>query len=189
MSDEQTDTHSPDAPQRAAAGRPEPAAPAAPDERDLAIERLERTLAEEREHAATLRTLVEELRFKNEILEKSYSKQLADARERMAAAEQALSDRVARIAELEGECERATRSLSEARAALEQFSGLGHAPGSRIETIEELMQDTSRMRRPPEAIRENGQLDLKIDADQQDGPSEDMLAPELLFAGRNRRDD
>ena len=56
------------------------AAAPAPDERDAAVERLERAVAEERQHATILRKTVEELRFKARILEKSYAKQLEDAR-------------------------------------------------------------------------------------------------------------
>ena len=55
-------------------------APPAPDERDATIERLERTLGEERQNSATLRETVDGLHFKAEVLEKGYSKQLADAR-------------------------------------------------------------------------------------------------------------
>ena len=66
------------------------------DTQNLEAERLEQALAEERQHAATLRASVEDLRFKMTILEKSYAKQLADARTRAEAAEKGLAEEKAR---------------------------------------------------------------------------------------------
>lgn len=76
-----------------------PAAPAAPDERDLKIERLERALAEEKAHAVTLREAADAQKFKLEILEKSYTKQLADTRQRADAATKELADLKAKLAQ------------------------------------------------------------------------------------------
>jgi len=176
------------APGAGPAERAEPQTPAAPDERDLAIERLERALTEERAHAATLRARVEELRFKNEILERSYSKQLADARRRAETAENSLAGHEARIAELESDRAQSMRLLGEARAELEQFSGLRHRSRPGIVTMDELMQDSSWLPKQPEVHRENGHLDTKVRPEPED-PAEDMLAPELMFTGRGRRDD
>lgn len=64
----------------AAAAAPAPSS--APDERDLKIERLERALAEEKAHAVALRDASDAQKFKLDTLEKGYSKQLADARQR-----------------------------------------------------------------------------------------------------------
>ncbi len=74
-------------------------APAAPDERDLKIERLERALAEEKAHAVTLREAADAQKFKLETLEKSYSKQLVDARQRADAATKELTDLKAKLAQ------------------------------------------------------------------------------------------
>ena len=96
------------------------AAPTAPDERDAAIERLERAIAQEREHSATLRKSLEEVRFKTEILEKSYAKQLEDARHRGETAEGELEDKKAELATLEAEHAEALRLLDQARGELER---------------------------------------------------------------------
>ena len=58
-----------------------------PDPRDATIERLERELAEQRDAAKTLRESLDAATFKIEILEKSYAKQLAEARDKLAAIE------------------------------------------------------------------------------------------------------
>jgi chromosome segregation ATPase len=73
-------------------------APAAPDDRDLKIERLERALAEEKAHAVTLREASDAQKFKLETLEKSYSKQLADARQRSESATKELTELKAKLA-------------------------------------------------------------------------------------------
>ncbi len=75
------------------------AAAAAPDERDLKIERLERALAEEKAHAVTLREASDAQKFKLEVLEKGYSKQLADARQRADAASKELAELKAKLAQ------------------------------------------------------------------------------------------
>jgi chromosome segregation ATPase len=84
---------------REAAADPASAGPAAPDERDLKIERLERALAEEKAHAVTLREAADAQKFKIEILEKSYSKQLADTRQRADAATKELTELKAKLAQ------------------------------------------------------------------------------------------
>jgi hypothetical protein len=84
---------------REAAAAPASSAPAAPDERDLKIERLERALAEEKAHAVTLREASDAQKFKLETLEKGYSKQLADARQRADAVTKELTALKAKIAE------------------------------------------------------------------------------------------
>jgi len=85
-------------PGREAAAAP-PAAAAAPDERDLKIERLERALAEEKAHAVTLREASDAQKFKLDTLEKGYSKQLADARQRADAVTKELAALKTKIAE------------------------------------------------------------------------------------------
>ena len=66
--------------------------PSPPDERDATIARLERELADERQVSITLRETSEQARFQLQILEKSYSKQLTDARTRADTAERELAD-------------------------------------------------------------------------------------------------
>jgi DNA repair exonuclease SbcCD ATPase subunit len=74
-------------------------APAAPDERDLKIERLERALAEEKAHSVTLREASDAQKFKLETLEKGYSKQLADARQRADVVTKELTELKAKLAQ------------------------------------------------------------------------------------------
>lgn len=188
----------------------EAAAPAVPDERDAAIERLERAVAEEREHAATLRNAVEDLHFKTEILEKSYSKQLADARERTRAAEQSLAERDARIVELESARKDTEQLLTEARAELERIvADRGRldrplAPGESVRiravargevgarareslfTIDELMEDSSWLPERQRARQEDAKPPLEV-AVEDEAASTEMLSPELMFT-RKRSD-
>src|SRR6185436_10106326 len=87
------------------------------DERDTTIARLERELAEERQVSVTLRETSEQARFQLQILEKSYSKQLGDARTRADTAERDLAEKKARLAALDSG-EDTTRLLMEARSEL-----------------------------------------------------------------------
>jgi hypothetical protein len=97
-------------------------APSAEDTQKAEIERLEQALAEERQHAATLRATVEDLRFKATILEKSYAKQLADARARAEAAERGLADEKARLAGIDSNHENTLKLLTETRGKLAQVT-------------------------------------------------------------------
>jgi chromosome segregation ATPase len=90
------------------------AGPAAPDERDLKIERLERALAEEKAHTVALREGADAQKFKLETLEKGYSKQLGDARQR---------------------AEFATKELTELKAKLAQYGTGGEETLKKIEDM------------------------------------------------------
>jgi chromosome segregation ATPase len=107
------------APRRDAAPAP---APSVPDERDAAIARLERTLVEERQIAAQLRDENDALRFKGDVLEKSYSKQLADARQRNDALQKELDAHKSRFAELGTGAEDTLRLLADTRAELNRVT-------------------------------------------------------------------
>jgi uncharacterized protein YhaN len=96
--------------------------PSAPDERDEKIAQLERTLAQERQNAATLRASVDDLRFKLDILEKSYCKQLADAREGRETAERELAAANTRAAQLGTGGEDTLKLLESTRAELARVS-------------------------------------------------------------------
>ena len=84
------------------------------------IEQLERVIAEEREHSAALRESANELRFKLEILEKSYAKQLEDAKQRAESAERRNDENGARLAELDAAREDAIELLADARTELDR---------------------------------------------------------------------
>jgi predicted nucleic acid-binding Zn-ribbon protein len=183
------------------------AAASAPDERDATIDRLERAVAEERQHAATLRATVEQLRFKLEVLEKSYAKQLADARLRGESAERELAEKRARLAALDSG-EDTTRLLSEARAELEQVTAERNhlrdqleragVPHTRIAareraaslahdgTINELMANPDWLRERQSAP--DGHLEARVRADQE-SPPEEMIAPELVFISEKDDDE
>src|SRR6188472_440518 len=96
-------------------GAPAAEAPPQPDERDAAIARLERTVAEERQNAASLREANDALNFKLQIMEKSYAKQLVDARQRMDAALKELAGHQTRLKELGSGGEDTLRLLAETR--------------------------------------------------------------------------
>jgi chromosome segregation ATPase len=102
--------------------QPDSADASVPDERDENIAQLERTLAQERQNAGTLRATVDDLRFKLDILEKSYSKQLADARQGREAAEEELAAARTRAAELGTGGEDTLKLLESTRAELARVS-------------------------------------------------------------------
>lgn len=175
------------------------APPSAPDDRDAIIERLERAIAEESQHTAMLRKAAEESHFKAEILEKSYAKQLKDARLRSEAAERELADLKARMAELETAHEDAKRLLTKARTELE-FSpsdrvqlrkALVSTDGTEIDqhdaespveegslTIDELMRDSNWAEEQPPVGREKEHPETQTD---QDLPPEEMISADLVF--------
>jgi DNA repair exonuclease SbcCD ATPase subunit len=183
------------------------AGPPAPDPRDDAIAKLERAITEEREHSATLRKTIDELRFKSETLDRSYSKQLDDARKRCEAAERELEQQKAQVAELSGTDKNATQQLSEARADLKRvtserdrlrkaLSALGSAPtkpftqdaGNRepeadAMSIDELLEDAIWASEQKRINQQRGGNDSRLpDADK--SPTEEMLSPELIIANK-----
>ena len=183
------------------------AAESATDERDATIERLERGIAEERQHTAMLRKTAEELRFKAEILETSYAKQLEDARLRSETAERELADQQAQIAALEAAHEDAMRLLTEARRELDRTpAGSGQlskavtsADGMRINsigqddaesqvqegslTINRLMKDSSWAGELEPIGHEKEDSEEHVRADQE-STSEELIAPDLVFAAK-----
>lgn len=179
-------------------------APAAPDERDAIIERLERAIAQEREHSATLRKDLEERRFKTEILEKSYCKQLEDARNRGETAERELEEKTAEMAALEAEHTEALRLLDQARGELERNpanrglspralaamdrvqnpadtmddTSTGTCDGS--QTINLLMMDSTPADDGPVLGRGQDHTEEPVSADD-DAGAEELVAPDLVF--------
>ena len=174
-------------------------------ERDAKIADLERQLAEERANAATLREASDGFRFKTEILEKSYAKQLADTRAKLAAVEKAAAEQKAHQAEYGADHEETVRLLKETRAELEQLkldrdqlrtqarrSGWT-APGAAADTsatgegtINQLMAGASWLTKR-EAPAGGSNLEAKVSAPE-NAPVEDMLAPELVFTKDKDKD-
>jgi septal ring factor EnvC (AmiA/AmiB activator) len=198
MSDDDIDDQ--DSPRQAKRDAPPP-----PDERDAIIERLERTVADERQNSAKLRNTVEDLRFKTDILEKSYAKQLADARLRSAAAEQQFADQQARLIALETSREETVRRLSETRAELERVTAERDLLSKQVDGLptDAIAQDNAGSQAPEGTINElitnlrftrerqpapDSHLHQRV-RDEQESPSEDMLAPELVFPKKGDRDD
>lgn len=167
-------------------------------ERDARIVDLERQLAEERQNAAMLRETADGLRFKTEILEKSYAKQLADTRTKLAAAEQALAEHKANQVAYGADHEETVRLLKEARLELEQAKldrdqvraqarRSGWTPsGGKPETsetgegtINQLMAGAGWLAKA-DAPAGNSHLAAKV-AKPDEAPVGDMIAPELVF--------
>ena len=174
-------------------------------ERDAKIADLERQLAEERANAATLREASDSLRFKTEILEKSYAKQLADTRAKLAGAEGALAEHKAHQVAYGADHEETVRLLKEARTELGQSklerdqwrsqskrSGWV-APGAASDTsqtgegtINQLMAAPTWLTKR-EAPAGGSNLEARVAAPE-NGPVEDMLAPELVFTKDKDKD-
>ena len=84
------------------------------DDRDATIERLEREVEEQRDAAKTLRESLDAVTFQKEILEKSYAKQLAETRDKLAALEAELKEKAEILANLGGGQEHTLRELTDA---------------------------------------------------------------------------
>jgi hypothetical protein len=198
------------APGAAAAAAPGtvPGAAPRPDERDAAIARLERTVAEERQNAATLREANDALAFKLSILEKSYAKQLTDARLRMDTAVKELASHKVQLAELGSGGEDTVRLLAEARAELNRIKadrnflkeqltrggpragviiGNGDDASDGSQTINALI--TSAGLKPPRerAGASDNNLGQRVRAEETS--SIEMLSPDLIFTKSDNDDD
>lgn len=178
--------------------------------RDAKIEQLERTLADEREHSARLRSSVNELNFQREILEKSYSKQLEDARTRASAAEERTKEQQLRIEELDGARQDAITLLTEAQAEIDRLSNQrqlqngqtgahshqsasrSNRPASIVDsndelsaegTINTLLDDAKwvRDREPDEEARMKAQAEAQA---AEEAAQEDMISPDLVFTAK-----
>jgi hypothetical protein len=201
MSDERTDNRRP-------APKGSPPEPPAPDERDATIERLERALAEERQNSSTLRETVDGLHFKAEVLEKGYSKQLADTRLRSENAERELAELKTQLATLGTGGEETLRLLTETRAELQRMTaerdqlhkqlGLSQRPQSKAfaklaseapedgGTINALMANSDWVRERQAAA--DGHRHAQVRAEQ-DTPPAEMISPDLVFTKKDTEDD
>jgi hypothetical protein len=165
------------------------------------IERLQRTLADERKHAAGLREAMEQFRFQAETLEQGYSTQLADARKRSVAAEEALADQRARLVELEADREGMAQLLAETREEFERIAAdrdrllarfeptggpetvareRADLRGQAAPSIDELLAGLEAPRDRPLGGSSDGNQHAQVKVDDDTG-SEDMLSPELVF--------
>jgi chromosome segregation ATPase len=172
-----------------------------PDERDAAIARLERTLVEERQIATKLREENDALRFKGEVLEKSYSKQLADARQRNEVLQKEVDGHKSRFAELGSGAEDTLRMLADTRAELNRVTAdlnqlkgqQGRTGGMPVGTYRQQKQtdgdDSSQTINallsgaPAARGRESGgdsNLHQRVKSEQPQ-PLEEMVSPDLIF--------
>ena len=175
-------------------------------ERDAKIAELERQLADERATVATLQAESDGFRFKTEILEKSYAKQLADTRAKLAAVENAAAERKAHEVAYGADHEETVRLLKETREELEQLkvdrdqlrtqarrSGWT-VPGAKAAdtsqtgegTINQLMDGASWLTKQ-KTPGGGSNLEAKVAAPDS-APVEDMLAPELVFTKDKDKD-
>jgi hypothetical protein len=181
---------------------PPAAAPNVPDERDVALARLERTLVEERQIAAKLREENDALRFKGDVLEKSYSKQLADARQRNEVLQKELDAHKSRFAELGTGAEDTLRLLADTRAELNRVTAdfnmlkaqtgraggmpaAAHRQPRQAETDDASSQTINALLSgaPAARGREGGgdsNLHQRVKPEQA-APLEEMLPPDLIF--------
>lgn len=184
------------------------AAQAARAERDAEIERLNRAVAEERQHSDELRRTVDELRFKMDILERSYSKQLADTRAVSESAEARREELAVRAAELDAARGDAIELLEAAKAELDRLAKerdqlrkqLASRDGWQVEgaaeevdfddgesTINGLLNDDKWLARAEsehqKQIRERRSVEVA-----EDSPTEDLLAPEVVLTRKGARE-
>ena len=173
-------------------------------DRDARLAELERQLAEERANTATLREESDGFRFKTEILEKSYAKQLADTRAKLAAAEQAAAQQKAHQVAYGADHEETARLLKEARHEVAQLklecdqlrsqakrsgwvaSSAADTSQTDEGTINELMAGPDWLTK--KSAPGNSNLEAQVAAPQ-DAPPEDMLAPELVFTKKDKEKD
>jgi hypothetical protein len=185
-----------------------------PDPRDALIERLERDLREQTALATTLRESLDAATFKVEILEKSYAKQLTDARDKRAAVEAELQEKDQILAGLGGGHEHTLRELNDALTVIKVLKA------ERDRLRKQLAEGGSRQRSEAAAPRsvavvmgevgdgggtinalianadwvekkkpESGSGHASAQVGPQDAPHEEMLAPDLVFTGKDRDND
>jgi hypothetical protein len=185
-----------------------------PDPRDAVIERLERDLREQTALATTLRESLDAATFKVEILEKSYAKQLTDARDKGAAVEAELQEKDQILAGLGGGHEHTLRELNDAltvikvlkaerdrlrkqlaeggvrqrgaATASKSFAVVMGEVGDGGGTINALIANADWVeKKKPEGS--SGHANAQVPP--QDAPHEEMLAPDLVFTGKDRDGD
>lgn len=187
----------------------------ASDPGDATIERLERELAEQRALATSLRESLDAATFKVEILEKSYAKQLAEARDKRAAIEAELKEKEEILANLGGGHEHTLRELSDAVAVIKvlkaerdqlrkQIAQGGFrqpseraAPATRAPvpvdeisdggTINALIANVGWAEKKPGVG--TGQASAQVEVEPDPPPHEEMLSPDLVFTAKDKEDE
>lgn len=186
----------------------ERAAQAASAERNAEIERLNRAVAEERQHSAELRRTVDELRFKMDILDRSYSKQLADTRALCESAEARREEIAVRAAELDAARGDAIELLEAAKTELDRLAKerdqlrkqLASRDGWQVEgasdevgfddgesTINGLLNDDKWLARS-ESEHQRQIRERKSVESAEDSATEDLIAPEVVLTRKSARE-
>ena len=167
----------------------EPEESGQPEERDLALARLEREVAEERENAATLCKTIDDLRFQIKTLEASYAKQLEDARERIANAERTIEEEKANTAGAREECDAVKQALQEAQARIERLSAgadlmasMNAPPNVAAQMTEDTMSIDEMLADATIAPDSEKEEQEEQSSAEPEDPAEDMLSPDLVFA-------
>jgi len=160
----------------------------AADERDETIARLEHELEAERARSRELEGAVKAVEFKLDVLERSYGKQLADARAAGDAARQELAEIKARLAETAQELRQVTAVRDRLRD-MYAFDGRRIPPEMRErqpgdeDTIARLISGAGTR---PDSGMEPGAASEDAAAGEPEG---ELLSPELVFDPRDDGDD
>jgi hypothetical protein len=189
--------------------------PPAPDPRDATIEQLEREVAEQRTLATTLRESLDAATFKAEILEKSYAKQLAEARDKRAAIEAELKEKEEILANLGGGHEHTLRELADAMAVIKVLKSERDQLRKQIAQggFRQPSERTAQATRPPLAVDETsdgggtinqlianagwaekkpsvgtGRASAQVEAEPEPA-HEEMLSPDLVFTAKDKEKD
>jgi chromosome segregation ATPase len=182
------------------------------ESRDATIERLERELEEQRDAAKRLQEALDAATFKVEILEKSYAKQLAEARDKRAALEADLKEKEDILAGLGDGHEHTLRELNDAVAVIQVLKGEvvqlrnliaqgGHRqtkndPPTRARlavgdtsdgTINALISNAGWVDRRKPAVG-TGQATATVESEPAP-PQEEMIAPDLVFTAKDKEND
>lgn len=157
------------------------------EDRDAAIRRLEQTIAEQNAQISALEDALEQAKFQTGILEQSYSTQLRKARERAASAEKSIVDQGARTAELEVDVKKLNNELAEARAKLGSWTPDAASIDELLDGVSTPQKQT-RLHDSDDMADNPDRSDVTDDAEDPDDPwtSEDMLAPDVMFAGKSK---
>lgn len=163
----------------------------APDARDALIERLERAIADEQQKSAALRKANDELRFKLDVLEKSYAKQLEDARRESAEQRSQIvtfrDDTLRLMEETRAVLEHVAAERDRLRAELERPGAPPNGSAARAAngefqasegTINELIANPAWANERKPAVVADVQANAGAEPE---SPSQEMIAPELVF--------
>jgi len=175
---------------------------AAMHERDARIAELERAITEERENSASLRQSLDELRFKADILERSYSKQLEDTRLRCVAAESELAEHRTRSTELDSAREDAIQLLTDTKLEIDRLTTERNQLRKQLRSKEGWVDADGENEDEDDIVSEGGTINTLLDdakwsskrkaldaeqeqaakAAEQESEVEEMISPDLVLA-------